>query len=477
MRFWCALSLLGMTGCDVVAGLNDMIHDLPDGPPPNQSPACGVVWAQGITSSSYASVGSVAMDEAGVYVNGTFASDVVLDDQPTTKDVDDEDAFVARLDPASGSSVWLRAYGDGERQGVYDLALGPSNTLVMGGWTQGEVAGCNTVDHAFVASIARDDPTNTTCFAFSATDPDPLNMYTPESWVTKVATTPDGNLWVMGIFAEALDYDSGVLSDFGTFLTKHDATTLAPRGAWSHTGDPTVEEHGAHALAADDTHVSVAITTNFSSGQMFGAVLDSDPGGDDNNVLVAQLDAGGAVSSARAIGGNGDQEVGGAALDASGNPIIVGRFDQEIDFGDGIQSIDTILSTGAAFATRFDAGEPVVLDAPSSSDAIYDVVVDAAGNSYVTGAIGPDHGAPLARGCPTQAVDAQAFVAKIGDNGQLIWLRRFAGASYGVALALSPDGTRLAMVGIYSGDLDLGAFTLTSDPEIENSFVVVMTTS
>ena len=106
-----------------------------------------------------------------------------------------------------------------------------------------------------------------------------------------------------------------------------------------------------------------------------------------------------------------------------------------------------------------------------------DLVMDAAGNLYLTGVIGPDHSAPVTQGCPTAGPAAGAFVAKISPDRQVRWLRRFEGNAYGVSLALSPDGSRLAVAGIFSGALDAGATSLASDPELGHSFVLLMTTS
>jgi hypothetical protein len=120
-------------------------------------------------------------------------------------------------------------------------------------------------------------------------------------------------------------------------------------------------------------------------------------GGDD--VFVAKLDPTGAPIWSKSFGDEFDQQATNVALDAKGQPVVVGTFASTIDFGGG-----TLTSTGG----QADSG-------------------------------------------------ANIFVAKFDTAGNHLWSRGFGGPAGQTPSALAVDSTGAAILtGTFNGTIDFG---------------------
>lgn len=112
-----------------------------------------------------------------------------------------------------------------------------------------------------------------------------------------------------------------------------------------------------------------------------------------------------------------------------------------------------------------------------SNDSFTDLVVDALGNSYVTGEFGGVITFGTAATMTTYG-SLDAVVAKFDPSGGLIWSTHFGGPGLdrGVALELGPNG-ELVVVGQFMGTANFGGTTITSQNNTQDVFVVSLEAS
>jgi hypothetical protein len=97
------------------------------------------LWWKVIGGNLEQNIGGVAADASGVYVAGTFDAVIDFGDGkiPATGA---RDLFLAKLDPATGDTLWARTFGaEGETQLVTRMALGPDGSPTLVGMVRGEI--------------------------------------------------------------------------------------------------------------------------------------------------------------------------------------------------------------------------------------------------------------------------------------------------------------------------------------------------
>jgi hypothetical protein len=147
-------------------------------------------------------------------------------------------------------------------------------------------------------------------------------------------------------------------------------------------------------------------------------------------------------------------------LDAAGNSYVAGSFVGTATFG------ETIL-TGAGeeiFVAKYDLqGELVwaVSAGGADADRAISIVVDNAGNSYITGNIAG--GAQFGSLPPVTASGYDAFVTKLNTSGEFQWVQSFGSGDTDMSrdVALDNDGNPI-IVGNFHQTVDIGATELVS---------------
>jgi hypothetical protein len=299
---------------------------------------------------------------------------------------------------------------------------------------------------------------------------------------------PGGHpLWRLGIGDVELDYGLAVAGDAagnviaaGQFMGDIHLgdTTLSSAGGLGHynvfvvkldtAGTPLWsrsfgDEHDTYLRGlAVDAAGNILLTgyfdgeVDFGKGPMKNAGLgDPDPL---NDMFLAKLDPGGGCVYSRSFGGAGKQEANG---------IVVGRFEQAIDFGDGTAP----LACGGdmdAFVAKVDAqgvtawsrafGGPHYQDAEG-------VAVGAGGESVLTGAFYLEIEAPGVTAPLAQSESLDAFVIALDAGGGLRWVRPFGTAAEDIGYGAAIDaGGNAIVTGLFSpGTMHLGDFTLSLD--------------
>ncbi len=211
------------------------------------------------------------------------------------------------------------------------------------------------------------------------------------------------------------------------------------------------------------------------TGRFFGTV-DFDPSAatatrtssGSSDVFVARYSAAGALVSVLTFGGTGADVGYGIALDGSGNSVVTGQFFGTVDFDPGAGTT-TRTSGGRSdvFVARYTAAGAlvsVVTFGGTDGDVAHDLVIDASGNSVVTGYfVGTTDFDPGAGTTSRTSRGSQdVFVARYTAAGALISVLTIGGTEADVGQGVAVDGAGSSVVmGTFNDtvDFDPGAGT------------------
>jgi hypothetical protein len=164
---------------------------------------------------------------------------------------------------------------------------------------------------------------------------------------------------------------------------------------------------------------------------------------------------------ARRMGGTGHDIGVATAADASGNVVVTGRFTGTADFGGGplasAGGFDVFLAKYASDGThlwsrRFGA---------TGNDLGNGVAIDAAGNVVIVGSF--EQTVSFGGGSRTSAGGWDVFVAKYSPEGSHLWSMSFGGpeSDSGLAVGIGPDGG-VVVGGSYRGTVSFGGPPLST---------------
>lgn len=381
-------------------------------------------WARQL-GGAQADVGyGVAADVAGnVYVAGYFNDVVDFDPGAGVANLTsggDDDIFVAKFDSA-GSLIWARRMGGADKQQATDITADGVGNVYVTGWFAG------TADFDPGAGVA--------------------NLTAPgESSAFVAKLDSSGNfVWAKMLGGSGYSAGSGVAVDAGG----------------------SVYSTGSFRGEADfDPGAGVSNLTPF--------------GGDD--VYVSKLDSSGAFVWARHLGGLGNDNAAGLALDAAGNVHTTGNFEAAADFDPGAGTVNLTSAGGSdVFVSKLDGFGNFVWArrfGGSAADYGFSVTVDGNGNVHTTGSffgsVDFDPGGGVVSLISAGGDDA--FVSKLNSEGAFVWARRIGGADLQLGAAVAVDGSsNVYIAGLFreTTDFDPGAgvFNLTAAGE-GDAFVV-----
>jgi len=178
---------------------------------------------------------------------------------------------------------------------------------------------------------------------------------------------------------------------------------------------------------------------------------------------------------AKQFSGLNDQQGYSVAVDASGNVITVGEFGDVTDFDPGAGTFT--LNPGSnydVFISKLDASGNFVwakqIGMNSTLEQAYDVVIDASGNIYFTGAFYSttdfDPGAGVFNmTAPNNQADV--FICKLNSAGNFVWAKQFGSTLTDIAFSIALDqSNNVHTTGYFSGTVDfdpgVGVSNMTS---------------
>lgn len=314
------------------------------------------------------------------------------------------------------------------------------------------------------SSVDCDDDKTTGPYQWASAYGDAAGQY-----VQSLAVDSSGNVLVTGGFMGTVNFGGNALTSAGAldiFVAKFDA---AGKHVWSKSFG-TAKEQAPLAITTDATG-NVYLAGYFVGDVNFGGGSLVAPGNLFEDAFVAKFDANGTYQWAKNFGDMGAQTARGLAVDASGNVIVVGDFQQVIDFGGGpleaagFDDIDVFVAKfnpagGHIWSHRYGDGED------QSGE---EVTVDASGNVLVTGfAKGSiDFGKGALTAVPMGSL---AFVAKLDSMGSTTWATGYGSNARGLGIDVDASGG-VAVSGAFKGSIDFGGGSLAGGGSNDTVFI------
>ncbi|HET6349063.1 MAG TPA: FlgD immunoglobulin-like domain containing protein, partial [Candidatus Krumholzibacteria bacterium] len=348
---------------------------------------------------------------------------------------------------------WSRSYGGTGAVNAdegHGVAVDATRNVIIVGQFDGTAnfGGSDLTGSAIDIFVAKYSPTGVPLWSKkfgSASGADIANGVATDAW---------GNIFVVGSFTGTVDFGNGVglVSAGGTdvFLAKY-----APNGAtlWSRRMGDVTSDVG-YAVAVEPSTGSPVITGYYIGAPNFGGGALGSFGSLD--LFIAKYDgSSGAHLWSKGIGGTGVDIGNAVAVDASGNVVVTGYFNNSANFGGG-----ALVSAGGddVFLARYNSGGTHLWSqrfGSTGSDQGYGVGTDADGNVVMAGIF--NNTVDFGGGGLVSAGFADIFLAKYDALGTHQWSQRF-GASGGencFGLAVSGSGD-VAITGAFNANIDFG---------------------
>ncbi|GAB3850765.1 hypothetical protein GCM10028822_16570 [Hymenobacter terrigena] len=271
-----------------------------------------------------------------------------------------------------------------------------------------------------------------------------------QSRAESIALAADGSQYVVGRFTGTLvlggtTLTAGTAGTGHLYLAKYSAAgavlwaTQLEANSGSVHAKVAVDAAGNAYLAGDfDTFLTLGTTTLTAPGAANGSPIDA---------FLVKYDNQGVQQWVRqAVGtrNTGAAYLYGVATDASGNVTITGDFTGSVAFS------GTLFTGAGVYLYRFSSAGTVLLSKQVSNDGFADdLVLDAAGNAYITG--GFYNGTAFGSIAPSNAGNADLFLCKVSAAGTTQWVQAAGGPGEDVGVALALDAAGNAVVGGYYG--------------------------
>jgi hypothetical protein len=416
-----------------------------------------LLWAKqfGDTGNHYAA--SLAIDgDEDVLVTGNFSGSITFGASVFSA-AGSADAYLAKLDGATGSPIWGKHLAGAGTTSSYGIAVAtdPSGDVIVAGSFAG------TVD--FGGGPLTSSSPGGDVFLLKL-DPAGNHVWsrryggTLGQTAAAIAVDASGAVFLLGNFYGAINFGGGSLQSAGqsdVFLAKLDASGSP---VWSKRFGDGGNQAG-YGLAVDASG-AVLVLANGDGAIDFGGGPLQGAGGSD--VFLAKLGADGAHAWSSRFGDSADQIGYAVAADPSGGAVITGALWGSADFGGGSLSS---AADADVFVARFDATGGHIWSkrlGGAAQDVGYAVATDAAGNVALTGTFGGtvDFGTgPLA-----SAGLSDVFILKLdAANGLVKWARRAGGTKNDTGSAVRETAAgEVVAAGSFSGVVDFGGITVTS---------------
>lgn len=436
------------------------------------------LWARGYVGGPMDEFPAVTADSAGnVILAGTFSSylNLAADNVLTVAPNDGYDGFVLKLDP-EGEILWVRQLiGPGD-QSIVDVAVDAMGNIFLTGTFdqqidlgEGLVVSNNQSNDIFVTKLGPDGAP-----AWGRT-------YGGPSYDTaqRIAVNAAGQPIIVGKYAESVSFGGQVLTSASGGSEPY-IVKLAAGGSTVFARALPSSLQGSADLTgvASDAQGSTLITGSFSDVIDVGtgpltSVNDS------RDVLLAKLDgSGNGVLGLRF--GDALTDSGFDVAAGPGNGMVfTGKFQGIVDFGGGpLASVGNNNFFLAAFGPAGEHRFSLRFGENESSDHQAAVAVDADGNTLVGGYFNNElrFGDTSLKVTGIAGSDVDVFAAKLDPAGAVVASRSFGTSlpegAFNVAVA--PDGGML-LTGVALGEgLDFGTGPLPPPvPDMELTYFVV----
>jgi enterochelin esterase-like enzyme len=198
--------------------------------------------------------------------------------------------------------------------------------------------------------------------------------------------------------------------------------------------------------AGEDRAGGVAIDASGNVYEALAAVgpINGQPYAGDKDLVLTKRSPTGATLWTRELGTARLERAYGVALDPSGNPVVTGYTNGDLDGAHAGNTADDV------FVVKFNTAGTrqwlVQLGVPAVADRGYAIDVDAAGAIYIAG---------YTRGAfaGTNQGDKDVILAKLDAAGSVLWSRQLGSSGEDKAWGVSAEGSAVSLAGMTSGAL------------------------
>jgi hypothetical protein len=412
---------------------------------------------------------------SNIYVSGYFGSptlvfgtDTLLNSVPGYNNF-----FVAKYDQ-SGNPIWARcatqsgyAYGGSmvtDAQGnVYVIGFFTSATIGFGSYTLTDI-GSSLNSNLFLVKY---DASGTVVWAKNVG---------PRAYASGLSIDASGNIYMAGSLG-------GDTAQFGNYALHSTCTIVNGNGAFVAKYDPNGNVTWAKSNTGDGVAVCTSVSTDLQGNAYATGYFDSivvfdhdtiyNPTVIGRNVFVTKYDPTGNVIWVSYSKGKGRNVGNSISVDAAGDSYITGQYDSAaVIFGN-----DTLANAGAGanvFIAKYDAaGNELWARGAGGTgvDVSNHIVIDAGGNSYITGRFGSPVFA-IGNDTLINAGEYNVFVAKYDMAGNFGWAKSITGPGYAQGASICPDaGNNIYVTGYLTDTTAFDTDTLTDISGGYNLFV------
>lgn len=406
-------------------------------------------WAKNIGGSNGDSGGDIAVDADGnVYTTGFFRNTADFDPGPGTYNLTAEGtglgAFISKLD-ADGNFVWAIELDGTDWERGFGIAVDADGNVYSTGYFAGTVdfnPGSGTFNLSssnFSSYILKLDTDGNFIWAKSTSGSD-------YEYGRAITVDDSQNVYVMGEFSGAVDFDPGV-----------GITTLTdsnPNGdVFILKLDPAGDFEWARSFVGTSGDVARSIEVDaagnvYTTGGFY-ATVDFDPGAGvfnltsagTDDVFISKLDVNGNFVWAKQIGSTAIDRGQDLALDISGNVYVTGHFNGTVDFDPGVGTFNLTSMQHDAFIVKLDTDGNFAWAKSINGqgfDEFYTIDIDDEGGVYTGGkfygVIDFDPGAGI--------FNLDVFgdcIVKLDTDGNFEWAVGYTGTSIEMGMSIAAD--------------------------------------
>ncbi len=274
-----------------------------------------------------------------------------------------------------------------------------------------------------------------------------------------IAVDDDGNVFVVGDFLSTINFGGANLTSAGAgdiFVASFDADG---DHRWSKRFGDTNPNQMANAVATDASGNVIVAGNHWGTVNFGGSPLTS-VGGDD--IFLVKFDNDGDHAWSKRFGDASSNQIGRAvAVSSAGEIYLAGSFTGTVDFGVGphasVGGLDVYIAKFAANGTAIWSESFGGL----GDQVLESIAVDASGHVALCGYFGGT--VDFGGGQLVSAANNDIFLAKLDDDGDHVWSKRFGSGNNqeGAAVAIDDAGAVIA-AGRFESTVNFGGSTLTS---------------
>ncbi|RYY17047.1 MAG: hypothetical protein EOO36_10285, partial [Cytophagaceae bacterium] len=358
--------------------------------------------------------------------------------------------FVAKLD-TNGNWLWVKAStGSGIDVGMA-VATDASGNVVVTGYTGGTSSYGSTAITAsgnyYDGFVAKLDGSGNWLWAkgFGGSSSDQGSG---------IATDASGNIFMTGLITGAVSFGGTNLTGAGGYDIVVAKLNASGAWQWAKQAGGSGYDQG-NGIALDASGNVFAIGTYSGTGSFGGTSLTS-AGNDD--LAVLKLSNSGTWLWAKSAGGANRDQGNSIAVDATGNALIAGTFNNSINFG-STSLLSADYSDNLAVASLSSSG--AWNWAKNSAGTGSGIAADASGNAVVTGTVS---GATTLGSTTLVSNDTNPtlLVAKTSATSWLWAAQANNGASTTITATTADASGNMLVAGTFTGITNFGTSTLTS---------------